>query len=245
VEGRFGFDPTNVFDPVAGQYRTARPGYPDGLYDALEQLVGSLQSKAVIDLGAGTGIATSGLAGRGAQVIAVDPSLGMLGNFLLPAACGRAEAIPVRSASQELVTCAQAWHWVDTASALPECRRVLKDGGHLALWWNVSGSGAGWIRDVEAAGGLGAYGVGEHQDDPGTLTRNGLFGAVSYREVAWHWTVPTDTWMQAAATRSTLAHLGDRARDRLRAIRAVLDSYFPDGVVTEAFSTHLAVATAV
>jgi hypothetical protein len=47
----------STFDPVAGADDAARPGYPDGVFDAL----GPLAAARVLDLGAGTGIATRSL----------------------------------------------------------------------------------------------------------------------------------------------------------------------------------------
>jgi len=225
VDGRFGFDPTRVFDPVAAEYRSARPGYPESLYATLEELVGRLSGKAVADIGAGTGIATAALAKR-------------------PAVCARAEALPLSSASQDLLSCAQAWHWVEPGQAVSECRRVLRQAGHLALWWNVSDSKAIWLEEVETVSGVGPYGVGDHQDDAATLTAAGAFASVTYRNVAWSWTVPIDRWAKAAATRSSsVARLREGGALPLEEIRAVLYQYFPDGEVTEDFTCRLAVAT--
>jgi SAM-dependent methyltransferase len=233
-----------VFDSVAGQYRTARPGYPDALYDCLDELAGGLTGKAVVDLAAGTGIATTALDRRGANVVAVEPSLAMLGRFPFPAVSGRAEALPIRDGTQEMVTCAQAWHWVDPRPSLGECRRVLKAGGRLALWWNVSDSQAGWLKEIEGVSGLGPYGVGRHQDDVATLTEDGAFAGVLYRDIPWVWTVPAATWIQAAASRSALAKLRHQAIGPLGEIRGVVDRTFPGGRVSEPFTCHLAVATA-
>jgi SAM-dependent methyltransferase len=244
VDDRFGFDPAGVFDPVATDYRQARPGYPDILYDTLEELVGTLRGKAVVDVGAGTGIATSSLATRGANVLAVEPSLVMLGRLSLPSVCGRAEALPLRSASQELLTCAQAWHWVEPIRAVSECGRVIRSGGHLALWWNISDSKATWLSDVQSVSGIRPYGLGSLQDDPATLTAGGGFAGVEYRDISWRWTVPVDQWLRVASTRSSSVNLVRHGRELpVEDMRAALHQHFPGGEVTETFTCHLAVAT--
>lgn len=243
--GRFGFDPTSVFDPVAESYRGARPGYPEQLYERLDGLIGGIRGARVVDLGAGTGIATAALSERGASVVAVEPSLTMMGQMAFPALCARAEAIPLRSASVDLVTCAQAWHWVDPALAVPECRRVLRTGGWLALWWNVSDSGVAWLAEVEAVAGLGPYGVGRLEDAPEILTAGGAFAFVERLEIPWQWAVPTTRWLAVAATRSVFAILGDEAKPRLEAIKALLDRRFPAGGVIEPFTCRVVVAQAV
>lgn len=66
------------FDAVAVQYAAARPGYPPALFDAVEELAGQpLAGARVLDVGAGTGIATRLLAERGAWVTAVEPGAAM------------------------------------------------------------------------------------------------------------------------------------------------------------------------
>lgn len=243
MDVRFGFDPASVFNPVATEYRSARPGYPDVLYDVLEELVGGLGGMAVADVGAGTGIATAALAARGADVVAVEPSLAMVGRLGLPAVSARAEALPLRSASVELLTCAQAWHWVEPALAVSECRRVLRPGGHLALWWNISNSGSSWLKEVELVSGVGPYGVGDHQDDPATLTARDGFARVEYRDIAWCWTVPIERWVRVAATRSSsVTRVREGGLLPVEEMQGVLYRHFPDGEVTEAFTCHLAVA---
>lgn len=57
------------FDSVADEYDSARPAYPDGVYEAL----GDVDGLCVLNVGAGTGIASRQLLERGAQVVAVDP----------------------------------------------------------------------------------------------------------------------------------------------------------------------------
>jgi ubiquinone/menaquinone biosynthesis C-methylase UbiE len=51
------------FDAVADEYDAARPLYPDEVFDAL----GPLEGLCVLDVGAGTGIATRALIDRRAS----------------------------------------------------------------------------------------------------------------------------------------------------------------------------------
>jgi SAM-dependent methyltransferase len=140
-----------LFGTVADLYDDMRPAYPDELFDTIEDVVGHFDGLSVLDLAAGTGLQTRVLAGRGARVFAVDPDVGMLRRLCakapgVPAVAGRGEQIPLRDNSSELVVCATAWHWLRTAEAIEEIRRVLRPGGHLALWWanNEWGDGIAW-----------------------------------------------------------------------------------------------------
>jgi 2-polyprenyl-3-methyl-5-hydroxy-6-metoxy-1,4-benzoquinol methylase len=60
------------FNSVAASYAALRPGYPPALFEAVEALAGRPFAGAdVLDIGAGTGIATRLMRERGARVTAV------------------------------------------------------------------------------------------------------------------------------------------------------------------------------
>ncbi len=242
-----GFDPGSVFDSVADGYQAHRPSYPDALYDAIERVVGPLAGRRVVDVGAGTGISGRALAERGARVVALDPSLSMARTLRgvsgsLPATLGRAEALPIATGAAELVTCAQAWHWVRMPDAAVECRRVLGPGGRLALWWNVSEDQGAFFDALAAECGIDRYGGRVRQDDRASLVELGGFSDVVALAFRWEWTVPIEHWMQTVQTRSILAKLGLDAADRLGAIEDVAWRFFPRGSVTEWFTTRLSIA---
>ena len=137
--------PTEVFGPLAEEYARFRPSYPDALLDALFARLAE-PSGAVLDLGAGTGLATGSLLARGARVAALEPNRAMLAKAVgrlagagrwLGAVAARAESVPIASASVSCVSVAQAFHWFEPAPALAEIARVLRPGGLLAIVWNV------------------------------------------------------------------------------------------------------------
>ncbi|UNO40575.1 class I SAM-dependent methyltransferase [Streptomyces sp. MST-110588] len=145
------------FDSVATQYAAARPGYPPALFDALEALTGRpLAGARVLDVGAGTGIATRLLAGRGARVTAVEPGAAMAAELRAaapgtPLVRALGDALPFADdAGFDLVTYAQAWHWTEPARSVPEAMRILRPGGALALWWNVPDPQVEWAAGQEA-----------------------------------------------------------------------------------------------
>src|SRR6185503_2952864 len=114
---------------VAAAYDAHRPDYPGELFDALESALGQPRLRAdVLDVGAGTGIATRALAGRGARVVAVDPGPVVL-KLLQSRSTSRVRpvlrdgnALPLRDGSVDLVTYAQSWHWTDPVRSVPRRR---------------------------------------------------------------------------------------------------------------------------
>ena len=121
----------SVFDAAADEYDAARPSYPAALFGELERRTGPLAGRLVLDWGAGTGIASRQLAGRGARVVSLDIGEQMLRRALARsrgAVCllANGNQMPVRSGTAELVTFAQSWHWFDPRAGAAEVARVLQ-----------------------------------------------------------------------------------------------------------------------
>jgi SAM-dependent methyltransferase len=233
------------FDNVAAQYAAGRPTYPAELYEAVEEILGRpLAGASVVDLGAGTGIAARQLAGRGARVTALDLSGPMLAELAatspgVHAVRGSASALPLRDDCADLVTCAQAWHWMDPSRAVPEFRRVLRPGGLFAAWWNFSRRDEDWTRAQEArieAANPDWLAVPNTRSNDGFARDFGL--VVTEREFSWQRTFTLDLLLLNLASKSYIAALPD-PRAFIENERAILSSVFPDGVVTERFRTRL------
>jgi ubiquinone/menaquinone biosynthesis C-methylase UbiE len=129
-----------VFNRMAGFY-PARPAYPVALLDALADLAGPAGSR-IGDLGAGVGHLALPLAERGYEVVAIEPAQEMLEQLRAAAAekglalralHAAAEALPLESASLDLVVIADALHFMDTELTARQIARVLAPRGALAL----------------------------------------------------------------------------------------------------------------
>ena len=110
----------NSFGSAAARYDRHRPRYPATL---IADLV-DRQGITVLDVGAGTGIATAQLRDAGADVLAVEPDPLM------------AEVAAHKGLAVEVATFEQSFHWVDPEPALRKVRALLTPGGRLALLWN-------------------------------------------------------------------------------------------------------------
>ncbi|NJL47215.1 MAG: class I SAM-dependent methyltransferase [Leptolyngbyaceae cyanobacterium SM2_5_2] len=131
-------DPQQYFSSRSRDYECYRPTYPAA---AIEAILNNLQLPlTVADVGAGTGIGARLLARSEVKVWAVEPSAAMRESASPHAQveflAGSAEAIPLPSASVDVVSSFQAFHWFDFQTSLQEFRRVLKPQGRLALVWS-------------------------------------------------------------------------------------------------------------
>ncbi|MFH8758864.1 class I SAM-dependent methyltransferase [Streptomyces atroolivaceus] len=243
------------FDNAAALYAAARPGYPPALLDAVEELAGHpLAGARAVDVGAGTGIATRLLHARGARVTAVEPGPGMAGELRrslpsVPVVRGDGNRLPLATESADLITYAQSWHWTDPALALPEALRVLRPGGALALWWNVSDDSVPWIadQDTRLRGHLGT-GDGAHGTPGGAGSRNLAQlsgGRFAHRLLRWSRTVPVGTHLANLASHSAFLVLGTAGEESTHRFldeeRGHLTAVFPDAMVEECYVVELAV----
>jgi SAM-dependent methyltransferase len=124
------------FSRLASAYANCRPGYPDDLFRYLAGL--PARHELAWDCAAGSGQATLPLARAFRRVVATDASPAMLHQaprhpkiqyWVAPG-----EASGLRTASADLVTVAQALHWLDVDVFYDEVKRVLAPGGVLAVW---------------------------------------------------------------------------------------------------------------
>lgn len=139
------FNSKERFSDRVDNYRKYRPTYPDALLDFLQAKGGLGNDATVADIGSGTGILTELLLKRGWTVFAIEPNAKMreaaeaqlneYPNFSSLNGSGEATDLPDQSV--QLITVAQAFHWIDPVVARKEFDRILLPGGHIALLWNL------------------------------------------------------------------------------------------------------------
>ncbi len=238
------------FDPLVDAYDRARPSYPEPLFDALAERVRPLTGARVVEVGAGTGIATRALLGRGARVLALDIGTEMLRRLLrrtpgAHAALADGHALPLPDAAVDLVCYAQAWHWMRTPEAATEAVRVLRVGGALCLWWNdVDAADQPWWRHQQdrLEEGNPDYRRGYRDTDDATaLAALGILDVETLPELRWWRDISVEDYLTWLESKSYVAALGTGRERFLDAERASMTAAFPAGVVREPFRTRLIV----
>jgi SAM-dependent methyltransferase len=131
------------FGRTAEDYARHRAGFPAELFERLAASFGvGLPGQRVVDLGTGTGSLARGFARRGCEVIGIDAAERLLeqaraldrdAGVTVRYLTARAEETGLDDGSADVVTAGQAWHWFERARAARDARRVLVDGGHLAI----------------------------------------------------------------------------------------------------------------
>ena len=236
------------FGAVVDEYDAARPSYPPDVFDAL----GELEGLRVLDIGAGTGIATRALLARGASVIAVDSGDEVLRRAIartpgLPAVVADGAVLPVRTSSVDLVCFAQAWHWLDPATRVAEAHRVLGEAGRWAGWWSHARADAEpWFDRYWSAIERWCPGMNRRQRDTdwgATLDEAGRFDVGARIVVPWMRTISVDDWMTDQASHSYVLGLTpDRRAQLLDELRRIVDAAFPAGTMSVRYETWLWIA---
>lgn len=163
------FNSKERFSDRVDNYKKYRPGYPDALIEFLQNRAGLTTGSAIADIGSGTGILTALLLKKGWTVYAIEPNAKMreaaeaqLNDYPdFSSVNGSGEATGLPDQSVQLITVAQAFHWIDPVVARKEFDRILLPGGHVALLWNLRTLDTHFDKGYEAL--KATYGTDYHE----------------------------------------------------------------------------------
>jgi SAM-dependent methyltransferase len=131
----------NPFDsPLAARgYAAGRPNYHAIVAAAVADVLGDvLPVPRAIDVGCGTGQSTEALGRLAVHVVGLDASTNMIreARRAVPRAfaVAKAEALPIRNRSVDLVVASAAFHWFDQRRFLAEARRIARRGAWLVVY---------------------------------------------------------------------------------------------------------------
>lgn len=219
------------FGSAAREYDRFRPSYPAELIDDLA----ALRPTEVLDVGCGTGKASVLLAARGLSVLGVEVDERM-------AQVARGHGVDVEVSGFEtwdaagrtfdLITCGQAWHWIDAAAGIPKAADLLRPDGTLALFWNYgefdaetqSALDAVYAREAPEVSRSVVTGRARRSDLPhvAELRASGRFAEVQMRTYHWDKSYPAAAWLALVQTHSD--HLQIEPARRARLIAALAEA---------------------
>ena len=180
------------------------------------------------------------LAERGLEGVGVEPDARMAAvarRNLLHSPAWRVEVAEFETWAHDepdfdLVTCAQAWHWLDPASRLRRAHALLRAGGWLALWWNRPAEDHSALRTAldavyaDMAPELPPRGPASLPFAPDGTHPDLGFGPPVEREYPWSKLYSTTDWIQLLLSHSDHRLLDEDRRHRLLgAVAEVIDDH--------------------
>jgi len=149
-----------TFNEDERNYDRWRPTYVPELFADVLTYVNPVKGARALEIGIGTGQATTPFLQAGLRVDAVE-----LGDRLaayceekfkdnpnFKVQCMDFESFPEEKEAYDLIYSATAFHWIPEEISYPKCLRLLKTGGTLALFWNhpaPSTPGAPLFDDIQ------------------------------------------------------------------------------------------------
>lgn len=243
------------FGANAAGYDRYRLSYPVEVVDRIRAYATAPLVRA-IEIGAGTGKATTVVAGGGIDVTAVEPDPVMLG--VLVANTAGLEVTPVRSTFEavgtpahfDLLYAAAAWHWTDPETRWTRAAALVRAGGTVAFFGgpmeiaddDVRGAVVAARRALVPEDEIPSPGECPAEDDlewPGTeLLESELFTDVEQQVMPRRPLVRADDYVGHLSTVSAYLQLQGADRDEvLRRVRAVLP---PEVEMRADITLHLA-----
>jgi hypothetical protein len=250
-----------VFGEEADLYDAVRPGYPEALID---DVVAAAGPGPALEVGAGTGKATVALAARGLELTCLEPDPRMAARLRRNVTGARVIDTTFEAWTPDrrygLVTCAQAWHWMDEQRRNGLAAAALASGGALALFWNKM-----FLEDPALRASLtdvyARYAMEVDTElpdtEPETISDDfaaewsilGLVGDDRFTDLrsrryrrTFRW--PTERYVRFATTTSHYRILTTGTRDAaLAGVAAAIDAH--GGVISMVVDTDLALATRV
>ncbi|HZE17343.1 MAG TPA: class I SAM-dependent methyltransferase [Mycobacterium sp.] len=104
---------------------------------AVDEALSDHSDQMVVEVGCGTGRLVDHLAGRGARVLGIDPSAGMLAVAATRVpdrlVCADARRLPLPDAIADAAITVATLEFTDAAAALAELARITRPGGRMYL----------------------------------------------------------------------------------------------------------------
>lgn len=137
-----------TFNIISKEYDDVRPDYPLSVFKAILKYNPISKTDPLLEIGIGTGKATTFFAKRGNLITAVDPGTNLLNiarkNLKkykkIKYIAKTFESAKFPKNYYALVYAGQAFHWIDPIKGLKKINNIIVQGGTLAFFWNMHDS---------------------------------------------------------------------------------------------------------
>ena len=137
----------SLFGSDVANYAWARPSYPERVFELLQAAGGLYSGCRMLEIGAGTGLATKRLAELGANpILVVEPDarfnltlqgIGQRTQTAVEVINQPFEDVNLAPATFDLAVAATAFHWLDQRLALNKVVATLRPNGVWAMWGHI------------------------------------------------------------------------------------------------------------
>ncbi|GAA1035330.1 class I SAM-dependent methyltransferase [Virgisporangium ochraceum] len=209
-----------TFGEDAERYDRARPRYPAQMFDDLAA-AGVRPGARVLEIGCGTGQATTDLAERGHRIVAVELGADMaavarrnLARFgSVEVVTAAFEDWPLPDEPFDVVFSATAFHWIDPAVRVSKSADALRPGGLLATVRTehiAGGNPEFWVAaqtcyerfDPSTPPGLRQQPASAIPEDDRELVPSGRFGPARFHRYEWDASYTTAEYLDLLLTYS-------------------------------------------
>ncbi len=243
------------FDVVAALYDAQRSAYPEELFADISEISALERGDRVLEVGCGSGQATSGFVALGLDVTAVDPGASLVAlarekfensskvHFVLASF----EEWRLSKNTFDVVAAAQSWHWVRPEIGFEKAADALVSGGHLAIFGHTPMWSSEIVRRLAPVyQRLAPELWGPPPENwylpsgpiSGQLVASGRFAPATHRSYTWRRRYSSSGFAAYLGTRSDHLRLAKERRDDLL---SEVEANLPGEVRTD-WATNLYVA---
>ena len=131
------------FDVLADNYHSVRPGYPALLFKDIKSQCNIDRNSRLLEIGAGSGIATIELVKMGCHIVAVEPGAHLAA--IIKGQIGKFKNVQIFEETFEnfravdkfdVILAFTAFHWLNQKDKYKQVSDLLNDSGNLVLVWN-------------------------------------------------------------------------------------------------------------
>lgn len=251
--------PALTFNEVAPLYHKVRPRYPQELFNALFKLTDIPKNARILEIGAGTGIATAELVKHGFHVVALEPGPEMalvlkqnLKSPNLEVIISTFEDWTLPQGGFDLVVSFTAFHWLDPATCYQRISKALSPSGYLAIvkYHHVAGGDRSFFYKVQEyyekympdSSEFRLPEISEFKPNTQGICASGLFNKPIYRSYLTEETYSRADYEQLLLTYSDHRVLEEQKRSQLlNCIGTLIDEHY-EGQIHKCYLNELVVA---